>query len=177
MDRWVALPGLLSTADTALLGYYYRCLIAAGLLTWTTDPVRLVINDDPVGRALLRQILPIIQSIVGRPIRESYTFAAEYSGGVALRMHTDRLQCEYTISLLLDYAPLAPGACSPWSLDILVPGQPQPLRFHQARGGGILFKGREFEHGRTALPADARCLVLMLHYVDADFREAQLDRY
>jgi len=175
-ERFVALPGLLSAADTALLGPYYRRLIAVGLMGWATDPVRLVINDDPVGRALLRQIRPTVQTIVGRPIRESYTFAAEYSGGVALRMHTDRIQCEYTISLFLDYTPLVPGARSPWSLDILSPGRPQPLRFHQARGEGILFKGRELVHGRMALPADERCLVLMLHYVDADFPEEQLDR-
>ena len=176
-ERFLAMPGLLSGTDTARVGEYYRLMIEAGWMVPVSDPERLVTGNDPVGRALLRQFLPIVQAIVGGPIRESYTFTAEYLPGAALPMHVDRLQCEYTISLFLDYDRLPVGERSPWSLDVESPSYAEPLRFHQARGEGILLKGRELPHGRPVVLENDRCLVIMLHYVDADFPDDQLNRH
>jgi hypothetical protein len=177
-DRFLALPGLLSAADVAVVDRYYRRLIEAGLLTLTIPPypLRLVIADDPVGRALLRQFHPIIQAIAGRPIRQGYSFAAEYQPGAVLPMHTDRVGCEYSISLLVNYDPPFEGGRSPWPLDVASPRQAQPVRIHQALGDGILFKGTELPHGRPDLPQTHRCLILMVHYVDDDFPEERQDR-
>lgn len=174
-DRFLALPELLSAADTTLVSSYYRLMAEARWMVPTTDPERLVTGNDPIGRALLSQFLPIVQTIVGRPIRESYTFTAEYLPGAALPMHVDRLQCEYTISLFLDYDPLPLGQPSPWSLDVESPLHPEILRFHQARGEGILLKGRELAHGRPTVLERDRCMVIMLHYVDSDFPDDQMD--
>ena len=174
-DRYLALPGLLSGADTALVANYYRVLIETGWMVPATEPVRWVTGNEPVGRALLRQFRPIVEAIVGRPLRDSYSFTAEYLPGAALAMHIDRLQCEYTISLLLDYDPLPPGARSPWPLEVETPQSVEPLQFHQAPGEGILLKGRELRHGRPVVLERDRCLVIMLHYVDADFPDAQME--
>lgn len=174
-ERFLALPGLLSDSDTTRVGEYYRLMDEAGWLVPTSDPERLVTGNDPVGWALLRRFLPIVQAIVGVPIRESYTFTAVYLPGAALPMHVDRLQCEYTISLFLDCDRLPVGERSPWSLDVESPSQVEPLRFHQARGEGILLKGRELRHGRPDALEHDRCMVVMLHYVDADFPDDQMD--
>lgn len=175
-ERFVALPELLTAADTSLVSQYYRRLIESGLLKRADAPDRWIINNDPIGRALLRLFKPIVQTIVGRRIRESYTFAAEYFPGAVLPMHLDRAHCEYTISLFLDYSPLSSNERSPWPLNIESSLHAQLRSFHQARGEGVLFKGRELRHGRPALPQSDRCLVLMLHYVDADFPDEQMDR-
>jgi hypothetical protein len=168
-DRFLMMPGLLSGADTALVDRYYRRLNQAGLLTLTSPPypLRLTIADDPVGRALLRQFHPIIEAIAGHSLRQNYSFTAEYQPGAVLPMHTDRAGCEYSISLLIDYDPLPPGGRSTWPLDIASPLHAHPVQFYLARGDALLFKGRELPHGRPPLPQTDRCLVLMLHYVDA----------
>ncbi|GGF47995.1 hypothetical protein GCM10011611_63000 [Aliidongia dinghuensis] len=176
-ERFLALPGMLSAGDTALVANYYRTLIEAGWMVAVQDPVRWVTSNDPVGRALLQQFRPLVEAIAGRPLRDSYTFTAEYLPGAALPMHIDRLQCEYTISLLLDYDPLPEGERSPWPLDVESPLHAETLHFHQARGEGVLIKGRELRHGRpTALDKD-RCLVIMLHYVEGDFPDEQMEPY
>lgn len=167
-EKQLALPGLLGQGEATMLASYYRRLIESDLLISFAEPSRLTINNDPVGRVLLRRLAPTIQGIVGRPIEDSYTFAAEYMAGGVLEMHTDRLQCEYTVSLLIDYDPLPSDGRSPWPLEIASPGGDQPIRYFQAPGDGVLFKGREAPHGRPRLPDRDRCLILMLHYVDAD---------
>ena len=173
VDRFLALPGLLSAAHASVVGRYYRRLIEAGLLTPTLPPhpLRLVIADDPVGQALLRQFHPTVQAIVGRPIRQGYSFTAEYQPGAVLPRHTDRAACEYSISLLINYDPPFEGEHSPWPIEVESPGYAQPVRIHQALGDGLLFKGRELPHWRPALPEGHRCLVVMVHYVDADSPE------
>jgi hypothetical protein len=174
-ERFLAMPGLLSGAATSQVANYYRRIAEARWMVPAPDPERLVTANDPVGRALLRQFLPIVQAIVGGPIRESYTFTADYLPGAALPMHVDRLQCEYTISLFLDYGRLPVGEHSPWSLDVALPLHAEPLRFYQTRGEGILFKGRDLPHGRPVALEHDRCLVIMLHYVDADFPDEQME--
>lgn len=175
-DRFLMMPGFLSGADTALVDLYYRRLNEAGLLTLTSPPhpLRLVIADDPVGRALLRQFHPIVEAIAGHPLRENYCFTAEYQPGALLPMHRDRAGCEYSISLLVNYDPLPPGGRSTWPLDIVSPRHAQPVQFCPARGDALLFKGRELLHGRPPLPQTDRCLVLMLHYVDAELPDEQM---
>jgi hypothetical protein len=173
--RFLVLPELLSGPDTSLVAQHYRELIGAGWMAPASDPVRWVTGNDPVGRALLRRFLPIVEAIAARPLRESYSFTAEYLPGAALPMHIDRLQCEYTVSLLLDYDPMPADERSPWPLDVELPGEAHPLQFHQARGEGVLLKGRELRHGRPVVLERDRCLVIMLHYVEADFPDAQMD--
>jgi len=176
-ERFLALPGLLSDHDTGLVAEYYRVLTETGWMTPAADPIRWVTGNDPVGRALLGQFRPVVEAIAGRPLRDSYSFTAEYLPGAALPMHVDRLQCEYTISILLDYDPLPAGGRSPWPLDVESPLHPQTLHFHQARGEGVLMKGRELRHGRPAALEQDRCLVIMLHYVEGDFPDTQMEPY
>jgi len=176
-EKFLSLPGLLSAGDTAQVAEYYRVLTETDWMTPAYDPARWVTGNDPVGRALLRQFLPLVEAAVGHPLRESYTFTADYLPGAMLPMHVDRLQCEYTISLLLDYDSMPAGECSPWPLDVELPLEAGTLHFHQARGEGVLLKGRELPHGRTAVLEWDRCLVIMLHYVNADFPDALMEPY
>ena len=49
-------------------------------------------------------------------------------------------------------------------------------RVRQAYRDGLLFCGRQLPHGRPAMTIPARSLVLMLHWVDSDFPDAEMDR-
>lgn len=173
--RWASLAGLLTSGEAAAAAGIWRQLDAAGLLR-PVDGRGSRINNDPLGRALLHRLTPVVEQVVGRRLRESYAYAMAYGPGAVLPMHVDRGQCEYTLSLLLDHLPLPADGRSPWPLDVETSPGASPARFHQAPGDGLLFCGRQLPHGRPAMTEPARSLVLMLHWVDSDFPDAEMDR-
>lgn len=173
--RWVRLGRLLSGTEAATAAGIWRCLDTADLMRPVAD-LGAGINNDPLGRALLRRLTPIVERVVGRPLRPSYSFAMAYRSGATVPVHTDRRHCEYTVSLLLDHLPLPADGVSPWPLEVALQPEAGPARFRQAPGEGILICGRELPHGRPPLAGSALSLVLMLHWVDAHFPDADMDR-
>lgn len=167
-SRWAWLPGLISAREAAAAASIWRGLSDAGLMVPSSDR-GFHINNDPLGRAFLRHFTPAVTELAGRPLRESYCFAMDYRPGAALPAHTDRAQCDYTISLFLE-------GTSPWALELETGPVGSVTRFEQAAGDGLLFRGQELRHGRPALGKSDRALVLMLHWVGADFPDADMDR-
>src|SRR5205085_12676542 len=121
--------------------------------------------------------------------KPSYVYAASYKEGAVLDPHVDREQCEYSISLQVDYYPEPLDGISPWPL-FLEPFVPpkdasaSDRRFeqsefksddelkravHLANGDGLLYKGRELVHYRNALPDGNRSTSLFFHYVSESF--------
>lgn len=173
--RWTSLKGILSAQEAAQASAIWRRLGHADLLL--TDTGRGArINNDPLGRALLHRLTPLVEQVVGRPLRQSYSFAMDYRAGAKLEAHIDRPQCEYTISLLLDYLPALENGCSPWPLEVELSAGTPFARLFQAPGDAVLFCGRELRHRRPIIPTGASSLVLMLHWVDADFPDRDMDR-
>lgn len=178
------LPGLLPAGDVVAAAGVWRSLWRAGLLRSVEEGRGYAVNNDPLGRVLLRRLTPTMEKVVGRPLRRSYSFAMHYEPGAVLPTHVDRLQCQYTLSLLLDYLPASPDGRSaalsdgrsPWPLEAEIKPNAPMTRYYQAPGDGMLFRGRELRHGRPVLTDGARSLVLMLHWLDADFPDADMDR-
>lgn len=170
----VALPGLLSVEDAIAAAGIWRALYSAGLLL-RQEGRGCRVNNDPLGRILLRRMTPLVEQVTGLALRPSYTYAMLYDNGAVLPMHVDRLQCEYTLSLMLDFSlPPIRGTC-PWPVEVeLIPGAP-PAGYHQGQGDGILFCGRKLVHGRPRLADGHHAIVLMLHWVSADFPDADMD--
>src|SRR5262249_53384975 len=110
---------------------------------------------------------PLMGAVVGRPIKPSYTYTACYESGSELPRHTDREQCEYSISLCIDFEP-EPNGATPWPLYLETPRGVAAV--HQALGDGLLYRGRLLPHYRFRLGPRCRSTSLFLHYVDADFR-------
>lgn len=166
---FIEIPGCMAPSMLATLETFYRTRVAAGTMNRASrGPDRLVLHNDPAGRILQRALFPAVQALVGTPIKASYTFASLYLGGATLPIHTDRPQCAYTLSLLIDHKPTPADGLSPWALKV----QSKDGQWHdcfQRLGGGLLFQGQELLHGRGPLPADQSCWTLLLHYVDAGF--------
>ena len=57
----------------------------------------------------------MVAQIAGVAVKPSYAYVSCYQGGADLPMHTDRVQCEYSITLLIDHSP-EPTGRSPWPL-------------------------------------------------------------
>lgn len=170
-QRYVVIERLASFRLAAAMAAFYRRLETLGVLT-VGDPLsrdRLSIYGDPAGRRVLRHFLSSMCALADREVRPSYTYATIYHGGAMLPMHRDRAQCEYTVSLLLDYAGLGEDDPTPWPLSLATGPGPHVVDLRPRVGGGVVFRGRQLPNGRPSLACDASCCVLMCHYVDAGF--------
>jgi hypothetical protein len=173
LDRrgYAELPALFDDAALAALADYYAALAEGGLMRFDRGQSgRRVINNDPVGRHLLAALTPLIGELARAALKPSYCFAARYGPGDELARHTDRSQCEYTVSLFIDHQPAGSDARCPWPLFIHSPDGDIEVR--QARGGGPVFRGRELPHSRPPLGAGESSQMLFLHYVHADFADS-----
>lgn len=155
----------------AALRRYYRSLLAEGFFPLGDDLVerRYVGHNETVAQFFHRLLVPFVTEIVGQPVKPSYVFFSSYLEGALLPRHVDREQCEWSISLQLDYVP-EPAAATPWAIHLQPLAEtapPQALRL--ALGDGLIYKGRELWHHREALPPGHRSTSLFLHYVPHDF--------
>lgn len=129
-------------------------------------------HDEPMSRFLHYEILPLIEKIVGKSMRPTYTYLSAYVKGADLPPHTDRPDCEYTVSFIVD----KPEG-SNWNIHVHKPQQKvkhkgrydekPPLEECEAvdcdAGGLMLFQGTDHIHFREELEHDYYN-VLLLHY-------------
>jgi len=153
----------------ALFRHYRQLRMADNVLLNDPRSDRQTVHNDPAGRILQQMLAPLAAAIIRKPIKSSYSFASLYRGGAELRVHRDRLQCEYTLSLLIEHSAKGADEPLPWPLQLYPKAGTPPIECHQRAGGGLFFRGRDIPHGRRPLPADENYWVLLLHYVDANF--------
>lgn len=128
--------------------------------------------DEPVSRFLQYEILPLIEKIVKKKLRPTYTYLSAYVKDSVLPPHTDREDCQYTVSFLIDKPE---GASWP----IYFHKETQPVKYKGRydftpvlkeceaidceTGGLMMFCGQDHIHFREKLNADYYTIVL-LHY-------------
>lgn len=113
---------------------------------------------DPVVETFLRPIQSIIEPLIGRQLLPTYAYYRHYQYGEDLVSHTDRVACEYGVSIVVDRA-----SSEVWPLFVEVDGNPEP--YDGAPGTGVIYTGAS-RHWRTPCPMDF-ALQMFLHYVDA----------
>ncbi len=167
-NRYVSIAELLHPYQMDALRKYYRHLVRCGgmYLGDGQTSLRYVAHNEPVSRFFHRQLTAAISAIAGEAVKPSYTYVVSYQGGCELEKHVDREQCEYTISLLVDYPPEREHE-SPWPLCIESPAG--IVTITQRIGDALLFRGRELPHFRPRLPDGYTSTSMLLHYVPQDF--------
>ena len=83
-----------------------------------------------------------------------------------LAKHTDREQCEFSLTLCLDYAP-EPRCATPWPL-ACTRNRGRSAVF-QAIGDALLYRGCQLPHSRDGLPEGHTSTSIFFHYVRQDF--------
>lgn len=169
-EGFAVLENLLPAEHVAELGRYFQALAAQGFLSCSEDrgSRRHTAHNHPVANFWHDQLNERVSQLAGRRTKPSYTFVSLYLAGGDLFWHTDRPPCEYTITLLLDYAPLAADHRSPWALRLK--GRDGTIHaLHQRVGEALIFKGRELRHGREMLPDGHRSASLLFHFVNEDY--------
>ena len=156
-----------------LLQKYYKETIENN--TWSLgdrQSKRYKSHNEPMSRFIHYEILPLIEKIVGGKLYPTYTYLSAYVKGSDLPAHTDRPDCEYTVSFIIDKP-----KDSNWN--IYVHKLKQPIK-HQGRslitppkeeceavdcdvGGLMLFQGIDHIHYREKSEYDYYN-ILLLHY-------------
>ncbi len=173
LDRkgYGVVPGLLPQCLLRAAANYYSQLKAAGLINLgDAQSVRYSAHREPLAEWLHFQVAEVLEPLFQGRFKKSYSYVAGYVGGAELPKHTDRAQCEITVSICVD---ASPGA-QRWPLYLESGEQQNVIELRLASGNAVLFQGRKLPHWRNALPMGEQFLSLLFHFVPADF-EGVLD--
>jgi len=167
-NDYAPVAGLLHPFHIGALRRYYRCLIRKGRLRLGDgqSPKRHVAHDETVARFFHRQLTAAVSAIAGERLKPSYVYLASYQSGAQLPRHTDRPQCEVSVTLLVDCSP-EPELESPWPIHLETPAG--VVTVYQAIGDGLVYRGRTLPHFRGILPEGCSSTSLFFHYVRESF--------
>ena len=166
---YVPVGNLIHPFHVAALRRYYRFMIRQGMIHLGDDqsPRRYVAHNEPVARFFHHQIAATVSALAGQPVKPSYVYLASYLSGAELKKHTDREQCEFSVTLCLDFSP-EPERETPWPIHLDTPlGK---VTVHQSIGDGLVYRGTRLPHYRDVLPAGQTSTSIFFHYVAADFK-------
>jgi hypothetical protein len=170
---YAPLADLIHPFHIAALRRYYRYLIRTGAIKLGDgqSPLRYVAYNEPVARFFHHDIAATLSAVAGEPIKPSYVYLASYLGGAELKKHTDREQCEFSVTLCLDFSP-EPSLATPWPIRLETPTG--TVAVHQTLGDGLAYRGTRLPHYRQVLGEGQTSSSIFFHYVSADF-EGSLD--
>jgi len=166
--NYVPIADLLHPFHLAALRRYYRCAIRRGVIQLGDEqsPRRYVAHNEPVARYVHHQIAHVVSAIVGEPVKPSYVYLASYLSGSELKRHTDRQQCEFSVTLCLDFSP-EPKQATSWPLHLDTADG--TVTVYQALGDGLVYRGTRVPHYRDALAQGFTSTSIFFHYVPASF--------
>jgi hypothetical protein len=153
----------------AALRRYYRYLIRTGAIELGDgqSPRRYVAYNEPVARFFHHEITKTLSAVAGERIKPSYVYLASYLSGAELKKHTDRAQCEFSVTLCLDFSP-EPQLATPWPIRLDSSGV--TVTVYQAVGDGLAYRGTRLPHYRDRLGEGQTSTSIFFHYVAADFQ-------
>jgi hypothetical protein len=165
---YAPIGGLIHPFHIAAMRRYYRHQLRIGRLSLGDDQssLRYIAHNDPVARFFHRQLTPAFSALAGNALKASYVYLASYQPGAILEKHTDRAQCDYSITLCLDYSP-EPRNATPWPLQLHK--KSGTVKVFQAIGDALLYRGCQLPHSRAPLPDGHTSTSIFFHYVREDF--------
>jgi hypothetical protein len=167
-NGYAAVGQLIHPFHIAALRRYYRHQVRTGKLKLGDgqSPRRYIAYNDPVARFFHQQLTTAVSAFAGEPVKPSYVYLAAYQAGAVLEKHTDREQCEFSVTLCLDYAP-EPRNATPWPLHLH--NKLGKVTVFQAIGDALLYRGCQIQHSRDALPEGHTSTSIFFHYVREGF--------
>lgn len=188
VDKYTVIPEILPKEHMTAMRVYYRKYVSNGFMPFDdTQSERYYQHNEPFATVFHKQLTKLMGLITGEEVIPSYVYAASYVNQADLKPHTDREQCEFSISFQVDYFPEQEGNISPWGLFVRDPefesgtvdlseefpaaseSEDPNTAVYLASGDGVIYKGRELIHYRYPLPAGHQSTSLFFHYVPKDF--------
>jgi hypothetical protein len=156
-----------------MLKEYYKTTIQNGaFILGDKQSHRYKSHNEPMSRILQYEIQPLIEKIVGKPLMPTYTYLSAYVKGSQLPAHTDRADCEYTVSFLINkpdnlnwpiYLHKTKQPVKYKGRTNFTPSKDECIEVDCNPGGLMMFQGTDHIHFREELPGDYYHIVL-LHY-------------
>lgn len=165
---YAPLRSLIHPYHIAALRRYYRHAVRREAIHLGDEQSsrRYVAHNEVVARFFHQQLTSTVSAIVGEPIKPSYVYLASYLSGAELKKHTDRAECEFSVTLCLDFSP-EPELATSWPIRLETPKD--TVAVYQALGDGLIYRGTKVSHYRAVLPDGHTSTSMFLHYVAADF--------
>lgn len=167
-NMYVYLPGFLDADTVDTISRYFEYSINSRNHGWVKDS-KDVNNDiiskfskygDPLIEVVLRNSTKEIESVTGKELLPTYSYSRIYRSGDELKKHTDRVSCEYSVTINI-----ASRGFSVWPVYMKAPGC-EVSRYTLEPGDAIIYKGCEVEHWREKMSDSDINVQIMLHYVD-----------
>lgn len=165
---YAPLSNLIHPFHVAALRRYYRYLIRTGKIRLGDGQSsrRYVAYNEPVARFFHYSIASMLSALACEPLKPSYVYLASYLSGAELKKHTDREQCDFSITFCLDFSP-EPALETPWPIHLDTDAGRATV--YQVLGDGLAYRGTRLPHYRDALGDDQTSTSIFFHYVPADF--------
>lgn len=165
---YVPLGDLIHPFHVAALRRYYRTLLRTGVINLGDDQSnrRYVAHNEPVARFFHHQIARRFSAVAGVGLKPSYVYLASYLSGAELKKHTDREQCDYSLTFCLDFSP-EPALATPWPIQLET--AKGTVKVYQALGDGLAYRGTKLPHYRSRLGEGLTSTSIFFHYVAEDF--------
>ena len=165
---YLPLAGLIHPYHLGALRRYFRHHIRKGnfALGDNQSGRRYVAHNESVARFFHHQLAATVSRMAGEEVKPSYVYFASYQDGAVLAKHTDRAQCDFSITFCLDYTPEPAGATG-WPIHLET--KSGRVTVFQAIGDALLYRGCQVPHFRKPLPRGATSTSFFFHYVRADF--------
>lgn len=165
---YVPLRNLIHPFNLAALRRYYRHEIRRGAIRLGDEQSsrRYVAHNESVARFFHHEVAKSVSAIVGEAVKPSYVYLASYLSGAELKKHTDREQCEFSVTLSLDFSP-EPELATPWPIRLET--SDGTVAVYQALGDGLVYRGTKVPHYRNVLAEGCTSTSIFFHYVPADF--------
>lgn len=167
-NGYAPLAHLIHPFNLAALRRYYRHQIRRGIIQLGDhqSALRYVAHNESVARFFHHQLATAVSAVVGEPVKPSYVYFASYLSGAELNKHTDRAQCEFSVTLSLDFSP-EPDFATPWPIRLETPYGTTAV--YQALGDGLVYRGTKVPHYRTRLAEGHTSTSIFFHYVPGGF--------
>ncbi len=165
---YVPLGCLIHPFNLAALRRYYRYAIRQGAIRLGDEQSsrRYAAHNESVARFFHHQIANAVGAIAGEAVKPSYVYFGSYLSGAELKKHTDRQQCEFSVTLCVDFSP-EPDLATSWPIRVDTPEG--PVKVYQALGDGLMYRGTKVPHYRHVLAEGYTSTSIFFHYVAADF--------
>lgn len=165
---YTPLGNLIHPFHVAALRRYYRHAIRSGEIYLGDEQSsrRYVAHNESVARFFHHQIANTVSAVAKEEIKPSYVYLASYLSGAELKKHTDRAQCEFSVTLALDFSP-EPELATSWPICLDTPAG--RVTVYQALGDGLVYRGTKVPHYRSPLAEGYTSTSIFFHYVAADF--------
>jgi alkylated DNA repair dioxygenase AlkB len=150
--------GMLGGDLLDFLGYYaYDRANSKDVMGDAQVPNTPALHDDPAMRNLLHYFLHDMKEHTGVGLSPTYSYLRVYKNGDVLHKHTDREDCEYSVSLTLKREP----SDEIWPLYLQTD---KTYAVSLEEGDGLIYKGIENPHWRKSFKGE-RLAQVFLHYV------------